>query len=128
MAYQQVTAVFCVKGASEFIEFCKAVLGAHERMRRSGPNESVVHADLEVGDTVFWVTDSIKDPPTTSGSVFFTSDCDAAFAKALELGATEVFAPTPPPWGGRWARVQDKWGNVWTFSTPIPRLQADQGA
>jgi uncharacterized glyoxalase superfamily protein PhnB len=115
--YHTITTVFCVKGADEFITFCKEVFGAEERVRRSGPNNAVIHADLQVGDTIFWVTDSIRDAPTTSATVFFTSDCDAVFEKAMRHGATTVFAPTMPPWGGRWARVQDRWGNTWTFTT-----------
>src|SRR5262245_61331302 len=127
-AYHAITTVFCVKGADEFITFCKDVLGAEERLRRTGPNGVVIHADLQVGDTIFWVTESIKDPPTSAGTAFFTNECDAVFEKALRKGATTVFPPTTPSWGGRWARVADKWGNSWTFSAPIaPRPPAAPG-
>jgi uncharacterized glyoxalase superfamily protein PhnB len=119
-AYHTITTVFCVKGADEFITFCKDVLGAEERQRRSGPNNSVIHADLQAGDTIFWVTDSVKDPPTIAATVFFTTECEAVFEKAIARGAKVVFAPNTPPWGGRWARVEDKWGNGWTFTTPRP--------
>jgi PhnB protein len=119
-AYQTITTVFCVKGADEFITFCKDVLGAEERQRRMLPNGAVMHVDLQVGDTIFWVTDSIKDAPTSSGTVFFTSECDAVYEKAIRHGAKSVFAPATPPWGGRWARVEDRWGNGWTFTTPRP--------
>jgi uncharacterized glyoxalase superfamily protein PhnB len=126
MAYHTLTTVFCVKGADEFIGFCKEALGAEVRRRMPAPDGSVMHADLQIGDTIFWVTDSIKEPPTVSGTTYFVEDCDAVFERAVRMGATSVFPPTAPPWGGRWARVVDKWGNAWTFSTPIPQAPAGQ--
>jgi uncharacterized glyoxalase superfamily protein PhnB len=117
--YHTITTVFCVQGADKFIAFCKQALGAEERMRRPGPNNSVMHADLKLGDTIFWVTDSINDPPTQAATVFFVNDCDTVFAKAISLGARAVFQPTDTAWGRRWARIEDRWGNFWTFTTPI---------
>jgi uncharacterized glyoxalase superfamily protein PhnB len=43
---------------------------------------------------------------------------DRVFQNAVKAGATVVFPPADTPWGGRWARVQDKWRNSWTFTTP----------
>jgi PhnB protein len=118
--YHTLTAVFCVKGADAFIAFCKEALGAHERMRRPAPDGSVMHADLAIGDTIFWVTDAIKDPPTSSASACFVNDCDAVFEKAVRMGAKPVFPPMDTAWGTRWARIVDPWGNQWTFTTRMP--------
>jgi uncharacterized glyoxalase superfamily protein PhnB len=115
--YHAVTLVFNVKGADEFIMFCTEALGAEERMRRPGPNNSVMHADVKLGDTIVWVSDAIKDPPTSAAIVYSVPDCDATFERAVRLGANPVFPPSNPPWGGRWARVEDRWGNSWTFTT-----------
>jgi uncharacterized glyoxalase superfamily protein PhnB len=93
----------------------------------SEPRSGYAHADLQVGDTIFWVTDSIKEPPTSSGTTVFTTECAAAFERAISKGATTVFPPKTPPWGGQWARVEDKWGNSWTFMTPMALVPAAAG-
>jgi PhnB protein len=116
-AYHAITVVFNVKGAADFIAFCVGALGAEEIMRRSRPDDTVIHADLKLGDTIFWVSDAIKDPPTSIAIAHFVSNCDATFHEAVQLGAKAVFPPAQPPWGGRWARVEDAWGNQWTFVT-----------
>jgi PhnB protein len=115
---QALVPVYVVKGADEFIAFCKEALGAEEILRMPGPGGSVMHGELKVEETIVWVTDSIKEPPTSAAAAVKVSNCDAVFDKALSLGATIVFPPSTPSWGGRWARVVDKWGNGWTFMTP----------
>jgi PhnB protein len=113
--YHSLTPVFNVKGADEFIAFCKAALGAEELTRRPAPNGAVIHVDLRIGDTVVMVSDAIKEAPTSSAMAYWVSDCDKTFEAALCAGAAAVFSPTDMPWG-RWARVTDKWGNSWTFN------------
>jgi uncharacterized glyoxalase superfamily protein PhnB len=122
--YATLTTVFCVKGADEFMVFCKRAFGAEERMCRRFPNNAVMHADLTLGNTIFWVTESIKDSPTSAAVTYFVTDCDAAYERAIGSGAESVFPPSDTPWGGRWARVADAWDNRWTLATPISRSAA----
>ena len=51
---------------------------------------------------------------------FNVPDVDAAFTKAIELGATETVAPSPMP-GGRFAIVNDPQGAMFGL------LKTDQG-
>ena len=47
--------------------------------------------------------------------------CDEAFRAAIGAGATEDIAPETTPWGDRYARVRDPFGQVWSLSSPPPK-------
>ncbi|KAA2254841.1 VOC family protein [Solihabitans fulvus] len=51
---------------------------------------------------------------------FEVADCDAAYAKALELGATELIAPMDTPMAGRTAMVTDPFGAPFALITSLP--------
>jgi len=114
--YATVTSVFNVKGADAFITFCQGALGAEFISRRPTPDGAVMHADLRFGDFIVMVSDAIRDAPATCLTALF-SDADAVFNAAVRAGATATMAPTDTPWGQRWARVVDAWGNRRTFTT-----------
>jgi len=56
--YPAVTPMLVCSNASGTIDFCKTVFGAKERMRMPGPNNSVMHAAIKIGDSVVYLTDS----------------------------------------------------------------------
>jgi PhnB protein len=115
--YHTLVAVYCVKGADEFLTFLKEGLGGEALSVRRAPDESVMHADVKIGDTVVWVTESVKEPATSSAAAYFVRDCDATFDAAVRAGAKVLFPPKDMPWGHRLGRVEDRWGNGWTFAT-----------
>jgi PhnB protein len=117
--YHALTPTYTVKGAGEFIDWCKKVFGAEERMRMPGPNNEVMHCELKIGDSIMMCTDAIQDPPTHSATFVYANDCDAVFNKAVQSGAKALMQPTDMFWGDRFARVEDKWGNRWGIATHI---------
>src|SRR5438874_9296767 len=50
--YHVVTPYLYFKEGSRAIEFYKKAFGAKERMRMPGPNNTIAHAELEIGDSV----------------------------------------------------------------------------
>jgi lactoylglutathione lyase len=50
------------------------------------------------------------EPPAGIEIAFLTEDVDAAFRKALEVGATSVAEPKTKPWGQSVAYVRDRDG------------------
>ena len=46
-----------VRGGAKAIEFYAEVFGATERMRFPGPDDSVAHAEIEIGDSVIIIED-----------------------------------------------------------------------
>jgi PhnB protein len=50
--YHSVTPYLIVKGAAKAIDYYKKVFGATEVMRMPGPNGTVGHAEMKIGDSV----------------------------------------------------------------------------
>jgi PhnB protein len=80
---------------------------------------SSFHIEAQVGDSV--VVLELGDPPSseaTAGSIYvYVPDVDAAYHRALQLGATSVAAPEDKPYQERSAGVRDSFGNIWWLST-----------
>src|SRR5215469_2172298 len=96
-SYRRVTPCLTVQGGAKALEFYAAVFGASERMRTPGPGGTIVHAEIEIGDSVVIVADEFPQqgtqaPPSGGlpGSPAFlfvyVEDVDAVIARAVELG------------------------------------------
>src|SRR5437773_8917100 len=53
--YRRITPALIVNGGNKALEFYGDVFGASERMRFPGPNGTVAHAEVEIGDSVIIV-------------------------------------------------------------------------
>src|SRR5947209_15326658 len=97
--YRRITPALIVNDGNAALAFYRDVFGATERMRFPGPNGTVAHAEIEIGDSVLIVEDAsphmgTQAPPADglAGSPTFlyiyVEDVDATLARAVELGAT----------------------------------------
>src|SRR5580658_4982409 len=59
-SYRRVTPCLTVQGAAKALEFYAAVFGATERMRFPGPSGTILHAEVQIGDSVVMIED--EDP------------------------------------------------------------------
>src|SRR5207237_5731215 len=55
--YHSVTPYLIVKGAAKAIEFYKKAFGATEIMRFPGPNDTIAHAEIKIGDSPVMLAD-----------------------------------------------------------------------
>lgn len=128
--YRRVTPCLVVQGAAKAMEFYAEVFGASERMRFPGPGGTVVHAEIQIGDSVVIVEDASPHMETTAppaggliGSpVFqfiFVADVDAVVARAVELGATMRREPQDQFYGDRDAFIVDPFGHGWTVASRV---------
>ncbi|GAA3348274.1 VOC family protein [Amorphoplanes nipponensis] len=93
-------------------DFLRRVLGAEGEAVGDRPVE------LRLGDSLVLVSDGGGVHTTTPAFLLVqVEDTDAAFARAVEAGATAEESPTDMPWGDRRATVRDKWGNTWQLTT-----------
>jgi PhnB protein len=115
--YHSVTAMLSVKGAAEALEFYKNAFGAEEKVRMPGPNNTVMHAEIKIGDSMVMVTDAMMSPPTESSLVVYVPDVDASWKRATSAGATVVMPLGDMFWGDRYGVVADRWGNRWALAT-----------
>ena len=120
--YQEAIAYMNQNDASATIEFMKEVFGAKVRMTMPGASGKIMHAELLIGKAVVMVSDAVMEPARVSGIMVYAPDIDKVFAKATAAGATVMMAPMDSPWGDRFGRFSDPFGNFWSVSTHIEDL------
>lgn len=123
---QTITAYLCVDGAAEAIAFYTKAFGAKERYRIPMGDGRIGHAELEIGDSVFYLSDEWPDggvfsPKTlkgfTASFVFDVDDIDAAWQRAIDAGAVVERPVKDEPYGrGGW--VFDPFGHRWNIQQP----------
>lgn len=125
--YHSVTPYLIVKGGKKAIEFYKRAFGASVRLVMPGPNDSVAHAEIEIGDSVVMLADESpqagKSPATlggtTSGVMLYVTDVDKTFKQARDAGATETMPIQDMFWGDRMGRLTDPFGHDWSLATHV---------
>ena len=116
-----------LRDCAKAIEFYKRALGAQELARMMAPDgKSVWHAELRIGDSTVFVNDEMPGmgrlAPTAANPVpatmwLYVPNCDAAFGRAVDAGATATMQPADMFWGDRCASVADPYGYLWSFAT-----------
>jgi PhnB protein len=128
--YRRITPALVVNGGNQALEFYCDVFGATERIRIPGPNRTVAHAEIEIGDSVVIVEDAspsmgTQAPPAEglagSPTFFFiyVDDVDATIARAVKLGATLERPAQNQFYGDRDGFIIDPFGHGWTVASHI---------
>jgi PhnB protein len=136
-SYRRVTPSLIVQGAAKAMEFYADVFGASERMRFPGPDGTVAHAEVQIGDSVLIVEDEdpqrgTKAPPagglagTPVFQFIYVEDVDAVVARAVELGATLRRAPETQFYGDRDGFIIDPFGHGWTIASHVEDVTPDE--
>ncbi len=107
-----------VYGHPELIEFVQEVFGAVELERFKLPH-GAFRVEAAIGDSVIVL--EVGNPAPSGGKPstihIYVPDVDAAWGRALELGATEVATPEDKDYNERAAAVGDSSGNTWWIAT-----------
>jgi PhnB protein len=124
--YYSLTPYLVCKGAAKAIDFYTKAFGAKEMVRMPGPDGQVMHAEVQIGNSMLMLADENPDqgalsPDTIGGTatsiMFYADDVDAVFKGAVAAGATAVVPPTDMFWGDRMAQVTDPFGHKWAIAT-----------
>src|SRR5258705_6670951 len=92
-----ITPHLTVRGAAKAIDFYKKAFGATELSGFAGPDGSIMHAAIKIGDSHLYLNDEFpgmgaKGPDSLGGSAvtinYYTADADAVFKRAIDAGAT----------------------------------------
>jgi PhnB protein len=82
-------------------------------------SQTSYHIEAQIADSVLVL--EIGDPPSAEGSAgsiyIYVPDVDAAYNRAIQLGASSFAKPTDQPYQERNAGVRDSFGNIWWIST-----------
>ena len=136
-SYRRVTPCLTIQGAAKALEFYAAVFGATERMRTPGPGGTIVHAEIQIGDSVVIIADEdphqgTKAPPPggLSGSpaslFIYVEDVDAVIARAAELGATVQRPAQDQFYGDRDGYIVDPFGHGWTVASHVEDVSPEE--
>ena len=116
--FHSITPYVITSGADAVMAFAKAVFGATERIRVPAGDGKVMHAEMQIDDSVVEFSDgSAEWPPRPCNLHVYVPDADAAYRRALDAGATSLYAPMDQPYGDRECGVVDAGGNYWFIAT-----------
>ncbi|MGB6547109.1 MAG: VOC family protein [Candidatus Acidiferrales bacterium] len=133
--YHSLTPYLFIKGAAGAIDFYKTVFGATERMRMPGPDGRIMHAELQIGDSIVMLSDEnpqmgALSPQSIGGTAcglnVYLADVDAATRKALELGAKLVRPVKDQFYGDRSGSIIDPFGHLWSVATHIEDVAPEE--
>jgi PhnB protein len=126
--YHTITPLLTVKNAQQAIDFYKLAFGAEERMRMPGPDGSIMHAELVIGDSTLMLSDAIQQPETRSTLHVYVDDCDSLYQRAIAAGGRSKLEPADMFWGDRFGQLEDPFGNLWSIATHKEDVAPDEMA
>ncbi len=128
--HHTVTPAFVVPGAAEALAFIEAAFGGKVVERYDGPNGSVAHAEIRLGDSVVMCGEPLPgDPPMPGAFSYYVDDgpaVDAAYQRALAAGGVSLSEPKDEFYGYRRACVKDPCGNRWTICAVVELVSPEE--
>jgi len=129
--YHSVTPAIVVRDAAAAIEFYKKAFGAEEIDRMAGPDGSIMHAEIRIGDSRIMLGEEneqwgTRSPLLTNGNPgslhIYVENADAAFDRAIKAGAKVRYPLEDAFWGDRYGKVTDPFGHEWGLATRVKDL------
>jgi PhnB protein len=122
--YRTVTPYLVVSDADVELAFLKAAFGAVEVNCQRRPDNTVMHAEITIGDSLVMLGQA-GGPwnPRNAALYLWVEDVDATYARALDAGATSESEPEDKPYGHRNAGVIDRGGITWWIGAPVRETQ-----
>ena len=116
------------------IDFYERAFGAEVKARLDAGG-MLVHAALRIGDSLVTLCDAMpahgfvapdREAPVSSFITLYVEDADAAHARAIEAGATQINPIADHIHGDRAGSVRDPFGHRWAIATHIEDVPAEE--
>jgi PhnB protein len=133
--YHTATIYLTVRGAAAAIEYYKQAFGATEVMRFEGPDGTVGHAEIQIGDSRIMLGDECpqmgaRSPEalggTPAGICLYVEDVDARFAQAVAAGGKVERPVVDQFYGDRSGTIVDPFGHKWTIATHVEDVSMEE--
>ena len=134
--YTTLTPFLVCSPASAAIEYYRVVFDATVVSRMDGPDGTVPHAELDLGNGRLQLADPSEqyglvapDPSataTSSSTCIYVPDVDAVFARAVEHGAVVREEPSTFVTGDRFASLVDPYGHRWAIMTKVEDVSPEE--
>ena len=124
--FSSVTPHLVIKDCAKALDFYVKALGAHEIYRSMMPDGRVMHAMIQVGNSIVMMADEFPEmgavgPNKLGGTSValhvYTEDADKLFKKAVDAGAAPIMPISDTFWGDRYGQIQDPYGHRWAIAT-----------
>jgi PhnB protein len=122
-------------GATDAIAFYGKAFGAQLLGSMPGPDGRLMHAMLKIGDSHLMLNDEYpefggKGPATLGGTPvtihLYVNDVDAAFAQAVDAGATVKMPVADMFWGDRYGMLVDPFGHQWSLASHLKDMTQEE--
>jgi uncharacterized glyoxalase superfamily protein PhnB len=128
--FHTITPQLVVSGVADAVDWYTRALGAHELLRNAAPDGKIMHCELLLGDSRFFVVDefpgSMRSPAALGGTPvtlhLYVADVDAVFERAVAAGATVLMPVADQFWGDRYGMISDPFGHRWSIASRIEDL------
>lgn len=133
--YQSVTPYLIIKGAAKALEWYQKAFGAKEKMRLSGPDGMIGHAELIIGNSHVMMADEHPQmqafsPTHFQGSpvslLLYVEDVDDVFQQAVNAGAETLRPVQDQFYGDRMGTLKDPFGHIWSLATHIEDVSQEE--
>lgn len=131
-----VTPSLTVSPCAEAIEFYVRAFGAEEiEPRMTGPDGTVAHAEIRIGDSVIMLGDDWPDGPTrsprqlggSSAAIFlYVDDVRTLWDRAVAAGAEVVFPLELQFYGDLGGRLRDPFGHTWGLGQHVEDVDPEE--
>jgi uncharacterized glyoxalase superfamily protein PhnB len=119
--YNSVSPYFIVNGAQKLIDLLTVVFDAKELRRYDRPDGTIMHAEIQIDDSVIMLSDSSDMfPPVQLILHVYVPNVDETFEKAVNAGCEIVEQPKSREGDpDRRATFHDFAGNMWSVGTQM---------
>ncbi len=125
--YHSVTPCLVVRGAARLIDFLKQAFAAEEIDRFEGPDGSIMHAEIKIGDSMLMLGEASEQFPAQPAALcLYVPDTDAVYRRAVDAGGTSLREPADQVYGDRSAGVADPSGNSWWIATHVEDVSREE--
>lgn len=133
--FHAVTPYLTVKGAQQALDFYKRAFGARERVKMPGPDGKVVHAELQIADSIIMLGEECPEHGNVSaqtlegspvGLALYVENVDEAFKRAISAGASVKEPVDNKFWGDRSGSLTDPFGHKWMLLTHIEDVSPEE--
>jgi uncharacterized glyoxalase superfamily protein PhnB len=134
--YTTLTPFLVCSPAADAIRFYEEVFGATVVSRMDGPDGTVMHAELDLGDGRLQLSDPNEQyglvvpdrsgDSVSSSTCIYVSDVDDVFARSVERGAAVREKPGTFVTGDRFASIYDPFGHRWAFMTKVEEVSPEE--
>jgi len=133
--FHAVTPYLVLRNAAAGIDFYKSVFNAVECFRMPGPNNKVMHAEIQIGDSRLMIGEeglenNIKSPLSLGGTpvslYVYVDNVDQTYQTAVQAGAVAKRPVQLQFWGDRVGMFTDPYGHEWSVATHVEDIPPEE--